>query len=309
MAPAGTSSTLEPTSSPQPPPGSLPGFATLRCTGSDARAFLHGQFSCDVAGLAAGHWTWGAYCNAKGRVLASFLLWQEAGDWLLLLPAALVGAIARRLRLHVLRARVTVSEESGHRVVMGFHDPAAGLPEHPAPGTVAQTAAMTLLGLSGARTLALVPLAQVPALTARACSADEWDALCICHREPWVGAASQEAFVPQMLNLERLGGVSFTKGCYPGQEIVARTQHLGEVKRRPYAYRLPAGAPPAPGSALFASGHGDAAGTVLNAAPSGPGAVLLAVTQVALATEPLRLTDPAGPLLEPLAGWGDGPDA
>lgn len=305
MPPPGTLTNDACTDAAQAPPGSLPGFAVLRCGGGDAGTFLHGQFTCDVAGLPPRRWTWGAYCNAKGRVIADFVLWREADDWLLLLPASLIEGVARRLRMYVLRATVTLSVETSQRVVMGFAVPTVGLPAHPPAGEVVQSAALTLLGLSGGRTLALVPPQQIAALASWASAPEHWSAQCIRHGEPWVTGATQEAFVPQMLNLERLGGVSFTKGCYPGQEIVARSQHLGEVKRRLAGYQLAVGAVPAAGAALFATSPGEPVGTVVSAARSGEGAVLLAVCQTAVVGQPLRLADPDASALQPLPVDGD----
>lgn len=295
----------DPAASPAPAagaPGVLSQYAVLRFSGADAPGFLHGQFTCDVTGLVPGRWTWGAWCTAKGRVLASFILWPEQGEYCLLLPADLADGFARRIRMFVLRARVRIEAEGARRLIMGFTGalPPA-LPAAPGPGTVTHAADMTLLGLAGGRTLALVPGPGAPSLAPAACDPGAWEASGIRHGDPWISVSTQEAFVPQMLNLEHLGGVSFTKGCYPGQEIVARTQHLGVVKRRLYRYHLATGEPPAASAPLFAEGSADSAGTVLRSVPAEHGADLLAVVQTAQAAGALRLHAPDGPALQAVA--------
>lgn len=278
------------------------GFAALRVSGADARDFLHGQFSCDVAGLPAGRWTWGAYCTPKGRVLFSFQLWREDDDYLLLLPAVLSGALARRLRLFVLRAKVKIEEvQAGY---LGFVPPASCGPAHPTAGHVQRDPPITLLGLTGGRVLAVMPIDRLADYASAASSAATWERAAVQHQDPWITTQTQDQFVPQMLDLEKLGGVSFTKGCYTGQEIVARSQHLGEVKRRPSRHRLATGAAPAPGTPLFEAQGDNPAGMVIASAPDGSGAELLAVTQTSVAGQSLRLGAPSGPILEPVTEAG-----
>ncbi|HZR01893.1 MAG TPA: folate-binding protein, partial [Burkholderiales bacterium] len=124
----------------------------------------------------------------------------------------------------------------------------------------------------------------------------EWDLRMIEAGLPMVTAATQDQFVPQMLNLEKLGAVSFDKGCYPGQEIVARSQYRGEVKRRLFRLRLPQGRV-APGEEIFADGIAQSAGSVINAAAQGEGAALLAVLRLEAVDRPLHLRTPDGPVL------------
>jgi len=136
---------------------------------------------------------------------------------------------------------------------------------------------------------------------ARPAGAAVWDWLEIQTGIPTITSPTQDRFVPQMLNLERVGGVSFQKGCYPGQEIVARTQHLGAIKRRTYLAHVDASATPSAGSELYSADLGEqASGTVVNAAPAPDGGFdLLAVIQVASAqSQPIHLGSPAGPILE-----------
>lgn len=285
-----------------PPPVFDDLFHVLRFAGADASDFVQGQSTCDVAALTPERWTWGAYCSPKGRVLGTFMLWREGADLCMLLPASIAAGIARRLRLYVLRSKVSITEED-QRTLLGFASGGrtpwpAVLPSPPEPGSVRCAGPMTLLGLPGGRSLALAPHDQSAALAAQACPATAWAVLSIQHGEPWVTAPTQEAFVPQMLSLERLGGVSFTKGCYPGQEIVARTQHLGQVKRRLCRLVLAGSQTPAAGTPVYTQDASEAAGIVLAAAPGDGEVEVLAVVQIDAVKSGLLLGGPRGPGLE-----------
>ena len=271
-------------------------FGLLAFTGEDAREFLHRQLSCDVEGLADDAGAYGAYCTPKGRVLANFLLWRERDAFCMLLPRSVVPGIQKRLQMYVLRSKVTLAERTDDLVVLGVSGPAAADAVANLAGTppggpigVARRDGVTAISLAAARYLVTTPSASVPQVwdqlagALRPVGAMCWDWLEISNGLPWITAATQDQFVPQMANLELLGGVSFRKGCYPGQEIVARTQHLGRPKRRLYLAHVRAERIPAPSQPLYSSGLGDqAAGTVVNAAPApGGGFDLLAVVQTA----------------------------
>jgi tRNA-modifying protein YgfZ len=298
-------------------------FAVLRVSGADAATFLQGQLTCDVLGLAAERWTWGAYCSAKGRVLANFMLWASGGGYRIMLPQSLASTAAKRLRMFVLRSKVLIEDESDSIVLLGVcpgEDApslrALGLPEPQAEFFLARQTDWEVLGLSRGRALIAATTEGAKkcwtALPGKGQCAVNWEGLAIAQGEPWVLPQTQDAFVPQMLNLEILGGVSFTKGCYPGQEIVARSQHLGQVKRRLYRYRAISGEGITPGSSLF-SEAGDVVGTVLNVAPGEQGSTeILAVVQTSASASPLYYANAQGPRLEPcplpydVPGAGDG---
>ena len=288
-------------------------YGVLAASGADARAFLHGQLSCDVEGLADDAAVYGAYCTAKGRVLANFLLWAEAGTFFMLLPRSLASGIRRRLQLFVLRSKVTLEDRGETLAVLGTAGPAApgaiaGLlgTAPAAPLAVARGSDATVIAIDGARFVLVAPVAQAPAIWDRLAGpltpvgAPCWQWLEIANGLPWITTATQDQFVPQMANLELIGGVNFRKGCYPGQEIVARMQYLGKPKRRLFLAHVDAEASPAPGESLVAEGAGEqSAGTVVNAAPAPDGGFdLLAVVQTASAdTATVRLGSPAGPAL------------
>jgi folate-binding protein YgfZ len=287
-------------------------FGVLAFTGQDARDFLHNQLSCDVEGLTADAGAYGVYCSPKGRVLANFLLWREADALCMLLPRSIVAAIEKRLRMYVLRSKVTIEDRTSPLVVLGASGAAAadavGGLVGTSPGTplsVVRRGGVTAIALAATRFVVFAPAGDAPQVwgqlgrALRPVGAACWDWLEIASGFPWVTAATQDQFVPQMANLELLGGVSFRKGCYPGQEIVARMQHLGRPKRRLYLAHVPAEACPAAGEPLYGASLGDqAAGTVVNAAPApGGGFDLLAVVQTASAGETIRLGSPTGPEL------------
>ena len=286
-------------------------YGLLAAAGADAMAFLHAQLSCDVEALADDA-AYGAYCTAKGRVLANFLLWSEAATFFLLLPRALVPAIRDRLQRFVLRSKVTLADCSDDRVVLGLAGAGAREVVKALAGTapagslkVARGGGVTAIGIDGGRFVLIAPVDEAAAVWDRVAGALTpvgapcWEWLDIAHGLPWITAATQDQFVPQMANLELIGGVSFRKGCYPGQEIVARTQYLGKPKRRLFLAHVDAEASPAPGGTLVADGAEQSAGTVVNAAPAPQGGFdLLAVVQTAsVDTATVRLASPDGPAL------------
>jgi folate-binding protein YgfZ len=274
-------------------------LGVLGVAGPDAEAFLQGQLSCDVAGLGTDASTFGSYCSAKGRMLASFLLWREADGFGIALSRTLAGAIEKRLRMFVLRAKATVVDRSAERVLIGVAGGAAEAALHAAAGTppqqahrVARSDGVTVLRLPANRFLvAAVPdraTAVWEALSAklRPVGTPCWEWLDITAGMPLVTARIQDELVPQMANLELIGGVSFQKGCYPGQEVVARTQYRGRTKRRMFLARVQ-GAAPTPGDPLYSEDLGDqASGAIVNAAPApGGGFDVLAVVHTSSAAD------------------------
>lgn len=288
-------------------------LGVLEFGGADGRAFLHGQLSCDVAGLTAGRSVYGCYCTPKGRMLANFLLWSEGEQFRMVLDRELAPAIRKRLQMFVLRSKVAIAESGEALSLCGVSGP-DGAPalRSELGGTPAQAHEVrigpraTVVRLAGERFLLALPQASAAplwdalALRLRPVGPAAWQWLDVVHGLPRITAATQDQFVPQMANLELIGAVNFRKGCYPGQEIVARTQHLGKVKRRMFlAHVVDADEAPVAGDAVFAA-DGEVQGMVLNAvqSPEG-GADLLAVMQSASAAAgELRLRGAHGPRLE-----------
>lgn len=280
----------------------------LKFSGPDAESFLQGQLTCDVAGLRSSA-TWGAWCSPQGRMLASFLLWRGESDFFIALRADIAPGVQQRIARYVLRAKVAVAPS--RLVLAGFSgaDAEAALSGSAAlPRAPLEAASLggddALIRLDGSRFLlalgedgAEARLSQIAARLARV-SAPAWDWLDVRHGIPWVTAATQDRLVPQMANLERIGGVSFTKGCYTGQEIVARAQHRGTVKRRAFVANVPGAA--AAGDELYAEDLGDqAAGLVINAAasPEGGTDVLASVNAASRESSTVHLRSLDGPAL------------
>ena len=290
----------------------LPGQGLLSCTGDDARAFLHAQLTSDVAGLDTRHARRAGWCSAKGRLLATLLVVPHAGGFLLQLARDLSPAVSKRLSMFILRAKVKLADVSDAWAQFGVWGAGAaqrlgelGLEVPQDNLRCASVERGIVVRVAPERFLVLAPQAEHARLAQSLAQRDEaaWAMEDIRDGLPQVRLATQEQFVPQMLNLERLGAVDFKKGCYPGQEVVARTQYRGVLKRRMVRARAPV--PAAPGDDVFADSiPGQAAGTVVNAAALAEGgSEILAVVQISVleAGEPIHLREPAGPVLAPLA--------
>jgi folate-binding protein YgfZ len=272
----------------------------LRFDGADAQSFLQGQLTCDVKALSPGAGLYGGYCTAKGRLLAVFLLWLHEDAYYLMLPRELAEPMRKRLSMYILRAKVKAADMSTALCLYGVH----GKLDTPIPDACMLTlpGQRTLIAASGHASGAIEAT-----LNASAPPSDGamWTRLHIAAGIPDVLASTQEQFVPQMMNLDLIGGVSFSKGCYPGQEIVARTHYLGKVKQRMVRAHVWAATAPRPGDKLFTKSHGEqASGMVVSSAPRAAGGhdVLAVVRLEGLDTDAPRLNSPDGESLtvEPL---------
>lgn len=275
--------------------------ALVAVSGDDARLFLHGQLTNDVEALRAGDAQWNGWCSAKGRLLATFLLFLREREYYAMLPAEIAPAIARRLAMFVLRSKVKIRDASGELArfaVIGAGAGGAAEPLRTRGDVVVKAIAedlVVVLAPAGDERLEAWRKPLAPA------GREAWDAALIWHGIPTVVAATQEAFVPQMANFELVGGVNFKKGCYPGQEIVARTQYRGILKRRMAIAHVAGAQAPVPGESVYSPAFGDqAAGTVVNAAPAPAGGFdLLVVAQIeSLRDARLRLGSPDGAPIE-----------
>lgn len=286
-------------------------WTALSVTGADAASFLHGQFTNEVAGLAVDAVHYNGYCSPKGRMLATFPLARTgATEFLLVVPADIAPALISRLRMFVLRAKVTITSLAESHACIGI----AGAAHSAPPGrALHQEEGITVLGLPDGRSMAVSAQSRVEACwesvarSATPAGSPAWDWLSISAGIPVITVPTQDKFVPQMLNWELVGGVSFQKGCYPGQEIVARMQYLGKLKER--LYRAHIRAPDAPtaagataGAPLYGAQFGEqSCGAIINAANApGGGADVLAVIQIASAqNDQIRLAPAAdAPVLD-----------
>lgn len=267
---------------PPAPPGAkaliadLGHLVLIGIEGRDAADFLQNQLTSDVAGLADGQWQWTGYCNAKGRLIATLRLMRCGDRFLAELPRTLAGDLVTRLSRYVLRSQVKIAVLAEETIGIGLAglEPAVELgTASPGDHGIASVEGGFIVRAGKDRWHCYLTVDAAIAvwerLAARAApiTTGDWMRFDVADGIPWILPATRELFVPQMVDLERIGGVSFSKGCYPGQEIVARSQYLGEVKRRLHiAHTAAALDPGAPiGSA------GQTAGNVVASAPAGDG--------------------------------------
>jgi len=284
---------------------SLPDLAVLRCQGADAVTFLHNQLSNDIAGLPASQACMAAYCSPKGRVLTTLVVWREPatdGDTCYaLVKADCIQALAKRLSLFVLRAKVKISIAA--RAVQAAVAPA--LPDSPAPWSLWRTSTQLCIRAPGADATQqrIWCVALEDSTTSTLCTdkavqgephAEAWRAADIAAGLPWIGAANQDLYLAQTLNLDLIGAINFTKGCYPGQEVVARSHYRGTIKRR-MAYGTAAlDAQAQAGMDVYKTGYTDPCGRIINAAHTDACHLLLEIQLADLPSADFRLGDPAG---------------
>jgi folate-binding protein YgfZ len=219
----------------------LPAWGVIRAQGADAPKFLHGQLTQDFSLLGQDQARLAAFCSPKGRMLSSFVgLKLAADDVLLLCPADTLSAMLKRLSMFVMRAQCRLSDASADWSVWGVTGESASGPSlASSPWQVARAQEQTWVRLYPAagveRALVVTPASSV-APAGPALSLAVWDWLEVRSAVVPVTKALSEALVPQMLNYESVGGVNFKKGCYPGQEVVARSQFRGTLKRRAHLF-------------------------------------------------------------------------
>jgi len=271
-------------------------FGTLRVSGADAQTFLQSMLSNDIRETGNGRAQLSSLNTPKGRMLASMLIWHDGNDYLIQLPRALTEPVRKKLSMHVLRSKVNIADASDEVISLGLAGPQAAeildksfgaLPQQ--PFNLTRNESGCALKISDTRFLLFINLLHATTLwdalsrAAKPAGSACWDWLNIRAGIPFIQPQTQEQFVPQMTNFELIGGVNFKKGCYPGQEIVARMQYLGKPKRRMYLAHVDAGSEDAPqaGDELFsAEMDGQSSGMVVNAAPAPTGGFdLLAVVQ------------------------------
>lgn len=231
--------------------GRLAHLGILRFSGPDALSFLQGQLSNDTSRLAQQRSLFAAYSSPQGRVLALIYLLPHSSGVAAIMPREVLQPTLERLRKFVLRAKVKIEDAADSLAVAGYHGAealrAVGLP---VPGAAGQYIEVDGVGVAAVGIEDRFWVIGSPAEPPLAAQADEdraqriasdWRLADIHAGQPQIYAANSEVFVAQMLNLDLLDGISFTKGCYTGQEIIARTQHLGRIKRRLFRLQLPGG--------------------------------------------------------------------
>lgn len=275
-------------------------LAAISITGADAAAFLQGQLTCDTRAITLDHSSPGALCTPAGRVVATIQLLRSMDEILLLLNRDLSAPVMHRLAKYVLRAKVSLADAGDAWRIAGWmgSEPDRVLQQFglALPTEVHAAAANELacvVRMPGEPLRCLLLLRQEARVTGLATQDSMvWRMADIACGLPHVGAQFSEAFTPQMLNLDLTGAVSFAKGCYTGQEVVARTHYLGQPKRRTYRYS--ACGTPQPGDALYVAEQDEMVGTVVNAV----GDQLLAVVQCEDHAKPLCAGGPDGQRLQ-----------
>lgn len=261
----------------------LPHLTVLELTGPDAQAFLQAQVPSDVRLLTSDRAQISGWCTAKGRLLTTFVIWPvshgDQGGYRLLLASDVADSIAKRLKMYVLRLKVQISRLED--TVYGLLNPPAALGNLTLPTETWQITHgndLTAIRLNSSQVVLTGSSTALAALgnTMSTGSPEVWLRADIAQGFPLVTAATSEHYVPQMVNLDKLGGVSFKKGCYPGQEIVARTHYLGKIKRHLYRVRAPQAI--TTGAEVRSVVLNDqACGSILSAAPTEAGGDWLAL--------------------------------
>ena len=227
----------------------LPYLSAVRFSGADAGDFLHNQLSNDVLGLSEGESVFACYCEPKGRVLALVLVGRSGEDLYAVMARSLVEAVTARLRMYVLRAEVEI--EVLESAVVGV--------EGEAIANAGELATILPIPASD-RSLLLMDAKTVDPASDDA--VNSWKANELRQGITWLDPETSGQFIPQWLGFDELGAVNFRKGCYPGQEIVARTKYLGKVKRHPRLLNLEMDDCPASMEKLELSGEGQTADAV-----------------------------------------------
>lgn len=287
----------------------------IKVSGPDAADFLQGQFTNDIRELGNDNLQLSGYCNPKGRMFANFWLFRRDDAIFMQLPRETLGPLLKRLSMFLLRSKATLADTSDELVHIGIAGEQAesrlstlftSLPGK--PRQLIQQEGLTLMRLPGTapRFEVIGEAAAVETLWgqlegATPVNSSYWPLLDIQAGIPTVYAATSEAFIPQMVNMQLVEGISFTKGCYCGQEIVARTQHRGTLKRRMYLAHVAGDRQPQPGEELHsASAENDQmAGVVVDAQPATEGGynALVMLQIISFEANDVRLGD-NGPQLK-----------
>jgi len=293
----------------------------IKIGGKDAETFLHNQITNDLKALALHHNQLSAYCNPKGRVLALFQITRLSSDsFLLALPQEIAETTLKRLKMFVMRSEVVFEDMTDSWCHIGLAGPKSielmqacdiNLPEN--INTAVEHQKLLIISLPGpsARFRLMGPADDIQSLwqslnqQAQPAGQQAWEYQDIAAGIPTLHKDTVESFVPQMINLEAAQGLSFTKGCYPGQEVVARMQYLGKLKRRMYRAQAMTNTCPAAGDLIYIEDNGDErkAGEIVASQPISHEKIeLLAVLEIA-ATEnsTLRIKSNQAPVIELLA--------
>ncbi len=288
-------------------------LAIVEFSGTDAEDFLHNQFTSDLKQLPVNTLQFSAWCNPQGRVLFNFFILKLKNNFFLLLPDELAAQFTKRLQMFVLRADVVISDNSNElsRIGLSGVDIEKWLPDliktvPSTPGEICQTGELICVRLPDKkqRFIIMGKYDVIEKLWGKLTAhitpvgTQQWELLDILAGFPWINTECTEKFLPQSLNLDELGGLSHQKGCYPGQEIIARVYHRGQVKRRLFIASVEPTTRPDIGDDLYFQGEDQSIGKILNVQPHPEvGYMMLIVVEIDKAhSEHIYLKDHHGPL-------------
>jgi len=218
-------------------------LSTIKVTGSDAKSFLQGQLTCDINELTESKSFFAAFCSAKGRTISTLLVIKRSDDFLLVLPTELLKKVSQKLQMYIMRSDVQLQNMQDEYCLLGVNsltpDTFASTPQQDFDVQHKNDSTYIKFPLRDNRYLIISTVPQAILLWTNLtvndalipCSPSLWIEQDICAGIPWLSIENSEEYIPQMLNIDKLGGISFTKGCYTGQEIIARTHYLGKAKR------------------------------------------------------------------------------
>ncbi|MCF6251559.1 MAG: folate-binding protein [Methylococcaceae bacterium] len=216
-------------------------LSIISISGKDASQFLQGQLSCNINKLTDSTSFFTAFSNAKGRTISSLLVLKQAENYILILPEELIEKVINKLRMYILRSEVKIKNITDELAIIGVTTNQDLLPIQPETNfSINNSSEITIKFPSkDNRFLIVSPVSQAKALWTQLtqnnnltiCNSTSWRYQDISAGIPWLTEATSEQYIPQMLNIDKLGGISFNKGCFTGQEIIARTHYLGKAKR------------------------------------------------------------------------------
>jgi len=280
----------------------------IKVHGEDAESFLQNQLSNDVRNVNESTHQTSAWCSPKGRIIASFRIFKREDAYFLSVSADLIEPIIKKLRMYVMMSKVTIEDASAELVHFAYSG--KQLINAPTkPEQTLQSEGLSILNISGNDSSRFEIFGTIDdakklwnelATTAEPTNNDAWNYLNILAGFPTITQASSEAWIPQMVNFIAIGGVDFKKGCYPGQEVVARLNYLGKTKRRMYRLEIDTSQLPNTGDSISTDEDKDA-GKILNAAINPEGKVeVLAILKIAQADSSLQLSENASASIDVL---------
>ncbi|WP_305907727.1 folate-binding protein [Methylomarinum sp. Ch1-1] len=221
-------------------------LTTFKVSGDDASTFLQGQLTCNINDLTDDQAGFAAYCNAKGRVISNLLICRQHDAFIVILPTSLLDKVINKLRMYILRAKVTLTREAENLCLLGLNSKHPSVANITLPVNNYQVTKgdphIIKLPSPSPRYLILADLDHAKRFWSQTVDSqilqkgdsNLWSYQDLSAGIPWFDESVSEQYIPQMLNVDKLGGISFNKGCYTGQEIVARTHYLGKAKRELY---------------------------------------------------------------------------